>query len=41
MTAGLRQFPAFFREVPGDGEVIIKSLFGEQHRSRGPETTGA
>lgn len=39
MTAGLRQFPEFFRELPGDGGATVRSVFGEQHRSR-QERTG-
>lgn len=34
MTAGLRQLPAFFRDVPGDRETTIRWLFAEQHRSQ-------
>lgn len=26
MTAGLRQLPAFFRDVPGDRETTVRSL---------------
>ena len=36
MTAGLRQFPAFFSDVPGDRKDV-RLLFTEQHgRGRGP-----
>lgn len=39
MTAGLRQFPAFFRDKPGDRkEAPIRPLFVEQHkRGRRPQ----
>lgn len=34
MTAGLRQLPAFFRDVPGDRETTVRSLLVKQRWSR-------